>query len=149
MPRPNRAYGRPRSNPVIPAAWETDHAPVAQATMTATVNLRKPGASSTSFNVATQQTVPVPFAPYASGQPARFQAYRATAIDRAREVAEDTVRVTGYLVALPLQLNPDEGDQIDVTACSDADLVGRTLTVVDLVRGSLRFERDVFAMVND
>ena len=146
VPRPNRSYGRPGTR-VIPADWETSHAPVAESTMTATVDLRKPG-STTSFNEGTGQTEYVPLAPYATAQPARVQAYRETAIDRTRDVADETVRVAGYLVTLPLASNPSAGDLVDVTACTDPQLAGRTLLVVDTVRGSLRFERDVFCTIN-
>lgn len=147
MPRPTRSYGRP-GTPVIPADWQESHAPVAQGTMTATVSLRKPG-STTVFDEATGQTEYTPLTPYATAQPARIQAYRATAIDRAKDVADETVRVTGYLVSVPWDNAPDEGDIVDVTASKDGDLAGRSLVVIDVVRGSLRFTRDLFCTLHD
>lgn len=147
MPRPTRSYGRP-GTPVIPADWQASHAAVAVGTMTATVSLRKPGTTSV-FNEDTGQTEYTPLPAYTTGQPARIQAYRATAIDRAKDVADETLRVTGYLVTLPWAVSVDEGDLVDVSSCTDPELAGRSLLVIDLVRGSLRFERDVFCTINN
>lgn len=151
MPRPNRSYGRPGTE-VIPADWETSHAPIAAKTMTGVAALRLPGVTM-AWSDAEQRTVPTPHAPYATGVPVRVQAHRETAVDRAADVADQTIEVAGYLVTLPRgdagadQIAP--GHLIDITSSSDPLAAGVTFRVIELVLGTLRFERDVFAVVND
>lgn len=138
--------------PVIPAGWNETHGAVFAKTHDATVNLRKPG-STESFDEDTERTVFVPLAPYATGQAAGFQAQTTRAADANAEQAEETLRVTGYLVSLnfdrPLAQEPAIGDLIDVTACADQLLVGRTLKVTGVVEGSRRFGRDLYATLTD
>lgn len=120
--------------------------------MTLKVALRHPG-SSTSFNETTQRTDLIPEAPYCTNLLSRIQAHRETAQDADSSSAEESVRTSGYLVTLPLSASLTTlavGDLIDVpTNCADPLLAGHSLRIVDLVRGTLRFERDVFAVIND
>jgi hypothetical protein len=148
MPRPQQALGRP-GTPVIPTHWQESHGAVAAKTRTQPVNLRKPG-SMTTFNTTAEHTDVTPLAPYATDVLARIQAHRETSQDSESEQVEETLRVTGYLITLPFDCAPEVGDLIDIpTSCSDAALAGITLRIVELIRGSLRFERDVFAVIND
>jgi hypothetical protein len=150
MPRPARAQGRPNTA-VIPADWDTSHAPVATKTMRALVSLRHPGSQAGAFDDTTQQRPDVPLAAYATDVPARVQAQKSTAIRGIVDAAEETLHVAGYLVTLPLDTSAEikAEDLIQVGSSTDPLLTGRTLRVVDLVRGSERFERDLFCILNN
>ncbi|GAB2762061.1 DUF6093 family protein [Nocardioides pakistanensis] len=138
------ATGRPGTE-VIPTGWATGHGTAADGSKTATVTLRQPG-TTTSWDEANQRTVSTPLAPYATDVPARIQALTNDA--RTVDAAEQQVTVAGYLVAVPLALDPAVGDLIQVTSSGDPTLDGRDLTVVDVVRGSLRLERDLFCTLS-
>jgi hypothetical protein len=118
--------------------------------MTAVVDLRKPG-STTAF--VDRRTTYTPLAPYATDQTARVQAQSSRAVQPGEEQAEETLQVGGYLVTLTFDRDPaDEpatGDLVDVTASDDPLLTGRSLKITDVVRGSLRFERDMFCILVD
>lgn len=147
--RSQQALGRP-GTPVIPPGWQQAHGAVAAKTMTAVVNLRKPG-STTGF--ADRRTTYTPNTPYATGQAARVQAQTSRAVQAGEEQAEETLQVAGYLVTLTLdrtvEHEPATGDLVDVTASDDPLLTGRSLKISDVVRGSLRFERDAFCTLVD
>jgi hypothetical protein len=148
--RSQQALGRP-GTPVIPPGWQQAHGAVAAKTMTATVDLRKPG-STTGF--ADRRTTYTPNAPYATDQAARVQAQTSRAVQPGEELqAEEGLQVAGYLVTLTLARDvteePATGDLVDVTASDDPLLTGRTLKVSDIARGSLRFERDLFCTLVD
>lgn len=149
MVRPVQSLGRP-GTPVIPAGWQEAHGHVAAETMTATVSLRHPGAVKTYEDRATTY---VPLTAYATDQAARIHAMQSRAIAAGTEQAEETLQVAGYLISLEYSRNldsePATGDLVDVTACPDPLLVGRTLKVADVVRGSLRFSRDLFCTLVD
>lgn len=149
--RPQQALGRP-GTPVIPADWQQAHGAVAAKTMTATVNLRHPGSTKT-FNTTTRRSEFTPLAPYATAQAARVQAQTSRAVQAGQEAAEETLQVAGYLVTLTLDRTTDQepsvGDLVDVTASGDPLLTGRSLKIHDVVRGSLRFERDLFCTLVD
>jgi len=149
--RPQQALGRP-GTPVIPAGWQQAHGAVAAKTMTAIVNLRNPGSTST-FNPTGRRTEYTPLAAYATAQAARVQAQTSRAVQPGKEQAEETLQVAGYLVTItldrPADQEPAAGDLVDVTASDDPLLTGRTLKVADVVRGSLRFERDLFCTLVD
>lgn len=131
---------------VIPDGWAAHHRPTAQGAMTATVALRLPGTTN-EWDPELQQTVPTPHPPYATDQPARIQAVTSQAT--AEDAAGETVYVRGYLVGLPIVVTPTPGDVVTVTVCDDATLIGRDLAIVDVLRGSLLFERDIFCTLND
>lgn len=151
MPLPNQALGRP-GTPVIPTGWQQAHGAVVAKTMTATVALRKPGGTKT-FNTTSRRTEYTGVTPYATDQAARIQAEASRAVQPSEEQAEETLQVAGYLVTLTFDRTVDDepaaGDLVDVTASDDPLLTGRTLKITEAVRGSLRFERDLFCTLVD
>lgn len=151
MVRPQQALGR-TGTPVIPAGWQAAHGAVVAKTLTATVALRHPGVTKT-WNSTSRRTEYTGGAPYATAQPARIQAQTSRAVQPGEESAEETLQVAGYLVTLTLDRTadkePEVGDLVDVTASDDPLLTGRALRIHDVVRGSLRFERDLFATLVD
>lgn len=147
-PRPLRSQGRP-STRVIPANWETSHAPVADRAGTAVVALRRPG-SGNAFNKTSGRTEFTKLEPYATGLPSRIQGLRETARGAPTVVAAENVRITDYLVTVPLAVVAATGDLVEITTCSDPMLpAGAMLKVVEITRGSLRFERDLFCTILD
>lgn len=122
---------------VIPAGWAEHHRPTTDSAKTATVDLRH------------KRTTRDPETPYATDLPARIQVQDAQGWQR--EVVTDTVTVRGYLVSLPGATNGVQiGDSVDVKTCHDPDLiVGKTLLVRDVIRGSERFDRDLFCTLAD
>lgn len=141
-PRPLH-YGRP-ATPVVPDGWGRAHAPVLVKTMTAVVDLYT-GAETTSWSEDLDRTVVVLAPAYATAQRARVQALQTSAGRDQAETAEESLEVTDYLVTLPHDLTPEVGHLIKVTEADDAELVDRFLRVAGVVRGSERFERDVYA----
>lgn len=133
------AGGRPGTE-VVPTGWEAAHAAPAAGTMTATVEIRQPGGTQ-EWDDASESTVTVPFAPYATVA-ARVQALTNDA--QVVDAAEQSVTVSGYLVTVPADTSPARGHLVTVTATNDPLLEGRELRVTDVVLGSLRFERDLF-----
>lgn len=147
--RAQRAQGRP-GTAVFPPSWSASHGVVAAKTMTAVVNLRKPGTTKT-WSDELEQNVPVKNTAYAEDQAARVQAQRRVARHEI-EAAEETLHVAGYLVTLTFDRDvaeePAVADLIDVTASDDPLLTGHTLRVLEVVHGSLRFERDLFCTLD-
>lgn len=140
------ATGRPGTQ-VIPDGWAAAHGAAVAGTMTATVDLRLPG-STTEWSEEQQQTVSAPLAPYGTDVPARIQAVTSGAT--AVEAAGETLTVRGYLIGMPSTVTTIAPEHlVRVKTCDDASLVGRDLSVTDVLRGSLIWERDVFAALND
>ncbi len=173
MPRPSRSFGRPGTR-VIPDRWNTDHAPVAAATMRALVSLRHDAGATTKtytpYDPAnpdnTGRTTYDAASPYATDVPARIQGLREMTTRGNQATAEESLRVSGYLVTLPLDdlVDPtsptDEpqrgsliatGDIVTVIKCADPLLLlpGTELHVTDIVRGTERWERDLFCELVD
>jgi hypothetical protein len=153
MPRSIRSNGRP-GTAVIPDGWAASHAPVVEKLMLeATVSIRQAGSSGTHWDEDAGATVPTPYAPFASDVPARILALAEATNAVGADAVDQQVRVIGYRLALPratadTRLVP--GVLIDVTTCTgDPLLVGRQMTVTDVVRGTHIFEREVFALLND
>lgn len=130
--------------------------PVAVDTMPDRVSLRAPGGVS-GWNEIDKRTDVTPNAPFATGVPARVQ-IRGRSAGAELTVADDVVPEADYLVSLPLTgttgvdsivVNGEQNTLIDVTASPDPLLVGKTLRVVDVVRGSHRFERTLLCTLND
>lgn len=129
---------------------------VAASTFPDVVSLRVPGGSGTAWNDTTHRTEVTPFAPFASGVAARIQPIGGAAGNEPA-VADDQVTVAGYRVSLPLTadgvdelvVDGEQNTLIDVTDSPDPLLIGKTLRVTDLVRGSHRFERVLFCTLND
>lgn len=138
MPLPNTR--------VIPEGWSAHHRPVAEGGMTATVQVRHPGGTPGEFDPVTGTRPNVPHAPHHTGQ-ARIQV--APVFGGGEAVAGgQEITTVAYLVAIELD-GSDEckvDDLVKVTAVDDNGdpaLVGRTLTVTGVARGSLAWERDL------
>ena len=144
MPRPVRAQGRPGTR-VIPADWNESHAPVGQAAARGECSLRVPGLERV-WDEELEQMVQVPYEPYAVEVPCRVQALSGQA--RQVNVAEDDETVADYLITVPLDQQVLEGHLVIVTA-GDPLLEGVVLRVEQMVRGTERFERDLFCVLAD
>lgn len=152
MPLPRQSTGRP-GTVVIPPGWQAAHGAIVARTMTATVDLHKPGATTSTWNPDTRRTEYTAADAYATDQKARIQAQTSRAVQPGEEQAEEALQVTGYLITLTLDRTaaeePTVGDLVTVKTSDDPLLTGRTLRIHDVVHGSLRFERDVFATLVD
>ncbi|UIU47068.1 DUF6093 family protein [Microcystis phage MinS1] len=145
--------GRPDTH-VLP--HETAHRVVAERTMTAIVALRLPGAGPRRWDPVSQQNTADVHDAYWTG-PARVQAQATKA--RRVTVADDDETTAGYLITLPATLLDDNGvpvatipaedHVVRVTNSGDPALDGRDLTVDQVVRGSVRFERDLLCSLTD
>lgn len=149
MPRPTRAQGRPGAA-VIPTGWVAGHQPAVNKTMTAACTLRQPGTRQ-SWDAEAEQNLAVPNDPYYEGG-ARVQALATQA--REVPVADDPTTVAQYLVVVDAaagvsgdRVGPAEGDLVTVAGSGDPLLDGQELRVVQVVMGSLRFERDLFCVL--
>lgn len=146
MPRPRRSHGRPGTE-VIPARWATDHQPVAEKTMVgAKATFRKPGTQQ-SWSAEQEQMIAVPKTPYAAGLRCRAQALPTQARDVV--AAEDTETVAAYLITVTADLNPLEGDLVQLDVCDDPALDGLRLEIQQVVRGSILWERDLMCTLTD
>lgn len=132
---------------VIPADWEASHRVVAEGTMRGRVAIRNPGSSGEEWSDELEQNVATPHPPYATNVPARILALSGQA--RVIQLAGDEEVVADYLVAVPAGQIVASGDVVDVTATGDADLTGRSLRVEKVVRGTERFERDLYCTLDD
>jgi hypothetical protein len=116
------------------------------------VGLRHPG-SDVVFDDDLGRSVVTPLDPYATDIRVRVQAHRESAQDDSRQNAEETFYGSGYLVTMSLTAPLVEmavGDLIDFPAnCAEDHLTGRSVRIVEIVRSSIRFERDVFAVLDD
>lgn len=136
--------------PVLALDWEAAHAPVVEGFMTeATINLRKPGAT-THWDEGLGRVVSVPFTPFAYHVPARIAPLTSSGPS---DVVDQQVFILGYKVAVPASVAPttaqlDEGIEIAVLTCTDPLLVGATLRVTDVVRGTHRLERVLLTDLN-
>lgn len=143
MVRPQRAYGRPGTT-VIPPGWAQGLRPVAEGTQTAVVEIRHPGTRQ-AWSDQLEQNVEVPNAAYYTDT-ARVQALGTQA--RPVVAVGDREVIAQYLVTVPAAVTPTELDLVTVTSSGDAALDGRTLLVVQVARGSLIVERDLFCTLD-
>jgi hypothetical protein len=136
---------------VLPADWPGSVAAVAEGFMTrATVNLRSASVT-TGYDTGTNRTVATPQTPFATSVPARILGLTQVRIPPADAVGAQ-VRVVDYRVSIPVtqaDVRLEPGLLVDVVTCSDPLLVGRTLQVSDVVRGSHLLERDLICTLND
>jgi hypothetical protein len=143
MQRHHTGSGRRR---VVPADWGRNHAPVAAGTRNATGTLRHAaeGGDQADWDPVDRVTVPLDGAAYAADVTARIQSLVTHRSDAQVEVAEDLVITASYLVTVDLDLEATEGDTFTVATCTDTTLVDQIFRVEHVVRGTERFERDLF-----
>lgn len=144
--------GSGRGTTVFPPDW-SDHAGtvVEQFMLDAVVNLRRSG-STRVFNQSTGVSDNVPYPPFAINVKADIQPL--TAGGAPTGVVEEQVWVLGYRIAVPRDTAPtvgqlDEGITVDVLSCAgEPTLVGQSLKVNDVVRGTHRLQRILIADAN-
>lgn len=143
--RTKRSYGRPGTR-VIPPGWGASHAPVVNARLSAVVSLTDPATASEQWDEDTQRTI-LTATPYAAGVPAAVQVI----FNGSPEIAgEELLQVAGYRVTLPHDHMALPTHQVTVTTCDgDTSLVGRVLAVVEVLRGSERFQRDLMCRLTN
>lgn len=146
MPRPTRAFGRP-GTPVIPTAWESDHARVVLKTMTATITIRPPATAPATANTDLSYTPAAVPDPVYAGL-ARIQVLQRSTGSAAQILGDEVTNGIVYLVAIDRDAAPiSRGYVVEVIACNDPTLTdGRRLVVKQIDRGSLRFERDLYCV---
>lgn len=147
MPRP---LGHPgRSTPVIEPGWAATHRPIVEGTFGATISIRRPGGTPGVFDPVTGTTATTPFEAHYTGS-ARVQVL--PALEQTRVAADQELTTVGYRlsVAYDADIEPVTGGVVnclvDITAVDEngqPSLVGVTLTVRSIERGSLAFERDL------
>lgn len=109
-------------------------------TMTAPCTIRVPGTTQ-AWSTELEQNVETPIDPYFTGV-CRIQALTNDA--RQVDAADDTVTVSGYLITVPATVAAAVDHLVVATDTGDTTLDGRTLRVRDVVRGTVRFERDLY-----
>lgn len=149
MPRPTRSHGRP-GTPVVPTSWAASHRPVLAGTRHATLAVRR-DATTQDWDDDLEQNVTVPVAAHFTGT-CRVQALSQQATDR--DAAADTETTADYLLttdvtAAPAADQPAEQQLATVTDTGDPLLEGRTLRIVQVVRGTELFERYLFCTLDD
>lgn len=144
VPRPNRAHGRPGTR-VVPLNFERDHAHTVALSFTATGRVWSAATVPATINNDLSYTPASPASPlYEGGM--RLQELARTEVERL--FGDEFQTVTVYRVVLDLDAAADisRGDRIEVTQSSDVTL--SWMTIARVTRGSIRMERDVYA-VND
>lgn len=130
----------PRGVQVIPDGWEARHAPIAEDTATAEVAIWSGAVPQWRWDDAEQKQVRDLGDELWSGL-ARVQQRRNTAIT---EAGSQDVTTHAYLVTLPRDV--PLGQWVQVVESSDPEL--GLLRVVDVLKGSLRWERDLLCTDN-
>lgn len=136
MPRPGSR--------VIPAGWVEHHRPTVEATFTAKIRLRDPAQDTVGdFDDATGTRPVVKATPYYDG-PCRVQQQKQPQVG---QTGEQRVTTHDYLIPVPISVDAAIGHIGVVYECAaDPTLVGRSLKVTDVMRGSLAWERDLIAI---
>lgn len=136
MPLPNTR--------VIPDGWEAHHRPVPASASTATITITRPAGAGTWDPDTGDVTNPDPGVVYEG--PARVQARTGP---ENPDAAGQITTIREYLVSVPdASAAPRQGDRVTVTACADQLLLARTLTVLDVVRGSLTWDRPLICSLD-
>jgi hypothetical protein len=135
---------------VIPSGWSDHHRPVVAGTRTGTVAWRKPAGTKGAFNGATGTQAATPATAYFTGS-ARIQALAEAGATS--ETGGQQVTITGYLVTVAWDATDqfevdDLGEVAAVDANGDPGLVGKTLIVKSVARGSLVWERDLYCTLD-
>lgn len=148
MPRIRQSQGRP-GTPVIPKDWQAGHAAVVAKTLKAKVRIGPPGGT-TGWNEGRGQTETADAAAVYVGAASVMPV---SDTNRILTVVEDPTSTRVYEVTLPL--NEPGVDLVTsehivkVTACDDAQLVGKKLAIGGIERGSQRFSRVLLATLAD
>jgi hypothetical protein len=125
---------------VIPDGWEDHHYATADGQMTAAVRFTRPTTASSFDEVTGRSTYPDPALVYDG--PGRVQASQR--LDSQQTVGDRAETVKRYQVSLPVAAGPIQINDIGVVYdATDQQLVGLTLLVVEVVRGSLVWQHDL------
>jgi hypothetical protein len=124
---------------VIPADWEAHHRPVLETTWTATITFRRFTGTST-HDPNTGSTSRDSIVVYSG--PVRIQHHETTSAGSVIAGAQK-VTIHDYQVSGPVEMDLQRDDFGTVDTCNDPTFIGRELTVTDVQRGSLLFQRDV------
>jgi hypothetical protein len=134
---------------VIPLDWSDHHRGLLDSTRDATVTLRRPGGSNSTFDPGTGTWTTTASAVYYTG-PARIQL--ASDNDLIAAAGEQDITTVRYAVMLDDTVTSVQIEDIcTVTAMDDngdPSLVGRNLTVEVVARGSLHWERRLICTDN-
>lgn len=131
---------------VLPAGWSQHHRASAEGGMTATVTITNPPTKPGRWNPTSGDVADADGADIYSGL-ARIQA--STDDQSTSDAADQTVTWRDYLIQVPatvatVRAGGEHPSRVTVTACpGDAAIVGRVLTVVDVVHGSEVWTRDL------
>lgn len=132
---------------VIPVDWSAHHRGIVEATFTGECEIRRPGGTPGVFDPVTGTTPVTPHPVHYAGG-CRVQvlpALEQEAVTGGQEVTTLGYRITvAYDAAAQLAVD----DLIKLTALDDngdPTLVGRTLKVRSFARGTLAWERDIYA----
>lgn len=119
--------------------------PVANATMTVRCLIHGPDLKGVRDRVTNITPPPTP-------GPLKFSgAARVQRLNREQEQANagQQVTIADYLIAIQFDANGIQPDDIvTIAQASDTDLTGRRLTVTGVMKGSLRWQRDLLAIDN-
>jgi hypothetical protein len=134
---------------LLASDWEVTAATVVEKFMLeATVNLRRSGQISR-WDEQLGRTVSDPYPPFLSAVKASIKPISGSPTG----VVEEQAWILGYRVSVPRSISPssgqlDEGIIVDVVTCSDPMLVGKSMKVSDITRGTHRFQRDLITSLN-
>jgi hypothetical protein len=125
---------------VIPAGWEAHHRAVAEGQMTAQIRFTRPTAAVSFDEVTGRSQYPTPDPLYDG--PCRVQASQR--LDSQQTVGDRAETVKRYQVTLPVSAGPIQINDVGVVSdATDPQLIGLTLIVVEVVRGSLVWQHDL------
>ena len=130
----------PRGAQVIPDGWEARHAPISEATMTAEVTIWSGAVPQWRWDDAERKQVRDLGDELWSGT-ARVQQRKESATT---EAGSQDVTTHTYLVTIPRDV--PLGQWVQVTESTDPEL--DLLRVADVLKGSLRWERDLLCTDN-
>ena len=143
MPRPTRSQGRFGTR-VIPADWETSHAPVVRKTFTAKCRINRQEIRPVANDDLSYSDEPTQTPLYDGG--CRVQSL---AGDSQTLQGDEILQRSSYLVALDYDAHGiAPGDVVTVYESNDPDFENLTLTVRAPLDGSLRFERDLYCVID-
>ena len=134
---------RPGSH-VIHPDWEQRHRLTATATMTALCVIDREDPDGTPVFDPVTGTTSRPRVTVYSG-PCRVQ--RRSVAESERQSGDQEVTTADYLVVIEHDADPVQvADRVTIGDSSDPTLTGRALTVSAVMRGSLRWERDLICV---